>query len=132
MQNPGVMEAFAPLERSGTALLTTFRRNGNGATTPVSVALQSGRAYFVTAADSAKARRLAHCDQVSLAPCTAGGTPLDEPVHGTARVIEGAARRRVRGVLRPTKPLFWSYLLYRMRGHSMNLYEVLPAAADPS
>jgi PPOX class probable F420-dependent enzyme len=118
--------ALAPLERSSTALLTTFRRSGEGVPTPVSVALDAGLAYFVTATNSGKAKRLARCGRVSLTPCTVRGTPLGETVSGQARLLEGAARRRVRRLLRPAGPLFWSFMLYRLRGNSMNLYEVTP------
>jgi len=41
---------FATLARSRTALLTTFRRTGQAVTSPVSLAVKDGRAYFVTAA----------------------------------------------------------------------------------
>lgn len=37
---------LAPLRESTTALLTTFRRRGGAVSTPVSVALDAGRAYF--------------------------------------------------------------------------------------
>lgn len=66
---------FAPLERSSTALLTTFRHGGGGVATPVSVALTAGRAYFVTAATSGKAKRIGNCASVTLASCTVSGTP---------------------------------------------------------
>lgn len=118
---------FAPLERSSTALLTTFRHGGGGVATPVSVALTAGRAYFVTAATSGKAKRIANCASVTLAPCTVSGTPLGATVSGQAHLLQGPARRRVRRVLRPTGPLFWSFLLYRLRGNAMNLYEVVPS-----
>lgn len=123
--------AFTPLERSSTALLTTFRRSGGGVATPVSVAVTDGHAYFVTAATSGKAKRLANCGAVTLAPCTVSGTPLGANVTGQAHLLEGPARRRVRRVLRPTGPLFWSFLLYRLRGNAMNLYEVVPLPMNP-
>jgi PPOX class probable F420-dependent enzyme len=123
--------AFAPLERSSTALLTTFRRSGGGVATPVSVALTSGGAYFVTAATSGKAKRLANCSTVTLAPCTVSGTPLGATVTGQAHLLQCPARRNGRRVLRPTGPLFWSFLLYRLRGNAMNLYEVVPLPMNP-
>lgn len=123
--------AFAPLELSRTALLTTFRRNGDGVATPVSLALTCGRAYFVTAATSGKAKRLARRSTVTLAPCTVSGTPLGATVTGQALLLEGLARRHARRVLLPTGPLFWSFLLYRLRGNAMNLYEVVPIPIDP-
>lgn len=117
---------LAPLRRSGTALLTTYRRGGEAVATPVSIAHAAGHAYFVTAAGSGKAKRIADCDRVRLAPCTVGGTPLGEAVDGRARLLDGAATLRARGLLWPTEPLFWSWLLYRLRGHTMTFYEVSP------
>jgi uncharacterized protein len=122
--------AFAPLAVSGTALLTTFRRSGEAVSTPVSVALGDGRAYFVTAADSGKAKRLARDPNLTLAPCTRRGRVLGATVRGRARLLEGEERRRAHGLLRPTAPLWWSYLLYRLRGKTMRLYEVTPAQPD--
>jgi PPOX class probable F420-dependent enzyme len=123
---------FATLARSRTALLTTFRRTGQAVTSPVSLAVKEGRAYFVTAADSGKAKRLAHTDRVELAPCTAAGKPLGGTVTGRAREITGGARPAFRGVMRPTGPLFWSWVLYRIRRHDMSLYEVVPVGDWPA
>jgi uncharacterized protein len=119
--------AFAPLALSHTALLTTFRRTGEAVSTPVSVALDDGRAYFMTAADSGKAKRLARDPTVTLAPCTVRGTVIGATVAGQAHPLEGEERRRARRLLRPMAPLWWSYLLYRLRGKTMRLYEVTPA-----
>ena len=117
---------FATL-RSGTALLTTFRRNGDRVATPISVAVASDRAWFVTAADSGKAKRLARNPEVTLAPCTVGGKALGLPVDGRARLLQDQDRRRARRLLRPTTSLFWSFVGYRLRGRTMQLYEVTPA-----
>ena len=76
---------FGPLESSRTALLTTFRPGGEAVGTPLSVAVAGDKAYFVTAADSGKARRLAGTDRVTLAPCSIGGKVSGETVHGRAR-----------------------------------------------
>ena len=88
---------LATLARSGTALLTTFRRTGQPVTSPVSLAVRKGRAYFVTAADSGKAKRLAHTVGIELTPCTAAGKPLGGTVAGRAREIIGGARPAFRG-----------------------------------
>lgn len=126
MQRAAGAGGLAPLGRSRTALLTTVRRSGEGVATPVSIALEAERAYFVTAAGSGKAKRLARCDRVRLAACTAGGATLGEALDGRARLLEGAAQLRVHGLLRPTGSLFVSFLLYRLQGNTMNLYEVAP------
>ena len=123
-------EAMSGLQRSRTALLTTFRRDGEPVATPVSITLDTGSAYFVTAADSGKARRLARDDRVTLAPCTVGGAALGPGVGGRARPVADAAHRR-RLLLRPTSAVLWSLLLYRLQGKTMHLYEVELDAVGP-
>ena len=121
---------FGPLEGANTALLTTYRRSGEAVETPLSVAVVGDRAYFVTAVDSGKARRLAHTDRVTLAPCTVGGKVTGETVPGRARRVDGEERRgTARGLLRPNSPLFWSLVMYRLQGKAMCLFEVVPDSA---
>jgi uncharacterized protein len=122
---------FGPLESSRTAMLTTYRRGGEAVGTPVSVAAAGGKVYFVTAADSGKARRLAHTTRVTLAPCTLAGKVTGEAVPGTARRLDPDERRRVaKGLLRPTGPLFWTLVTYRLfHGKKMELYEVVAATS---
>ena len=122
---------FAPLEGSTTALLTTFRRGGEAVGTPLSIVVTGGKAYFVTAGDSGKAKRLAHTDRVTLAPCKVNGTVTGETVPGRARRVPPAERRTAaKGLLKPTQGLFWSLLAYRLfHGKKMELYEVVPATS---
>jgi len=122
---------FGPLERSRTALLTTFRPGGEAVGTPLSIAVANDRLYFVTAADSGKARRLAQTDRVTLAPCSLRGEVTGEPVAGRARRLDPQERRQAaRGLLKPTSPLFWSLVAYRLwYGKKMELYEVVPATS---
>src|ERR687898_814284 len=92
--------AFGPLEGSKTALLTTFRDGGEAVATPLSIALANGKVYFVTATDSGKARRLDPAER----------------------------RTAAKGLLKPTGPLFWSLVMYRLfHGRKMELFEVVPA-----
>jgi PPOX class probable F420-dependent enzyme len=93
----------------------------------VSVVVDQGRAYFVTAADSGKAKRLTNNPEVMLAPCTVDGKVLGETVRGRARLLRGQERKPARRLLRPGGGLFGSYVMYRLRGKTMNLYEVVPA-----
>ena len=122
---------FGPLEGSKTALLTSFRPGGEAVGTPVSIVLNGDRAYFVTAGDSGKARRLAHTDRVTLAPCKLNGTVTGETVPGRARRLAPSERRTAaKGLLKPTQGLFWSLLAYRLfHGKKMELYEVVPATS---
>jgi uncharacterized protein len=120
---------FGPLESSKTALLTTFRRGGEAVATPLSIALADGKAYFVTAFDSGKAKRLAHTPRVTLAPCTVGGRVTGETVAGRARRLDPEERKRAaKGLLKPTGVLFWSLVTYRLQGRKMVLVEVVPEA----
>jgi uncharacterized protein len=122
---------FGPLEGSKTALLTSFRPGGEAVGTPVSIVVNGDRAYFVTASDSGKARRLAHTDRVTLAPCKVDGTVTGETVDGRARRLAPDERRTAaKGLLKPTQGLFWSLLAYRLfHGKKMELYEVVPATS---
>jgi uncharacterized protein len=122
---------FAPLEGSTTALLTTFRRGGEAVGTPLSIVVSGGKAYFVTAGDSGKANRLAHTDRVTLAPCTLSGKVTGETVEGRARKLPPDERRQTaKGLLKPTKSLFWSLVTYRLvHGKKMELFEVVPATS---
>ena len=122
---------FGPLESSKTALLTTFRRGGEAVSTPLSIAVAGGKAYFVTASDSGKASRLAHTPRVTLAPCTVSGKVTGETVMARARLVDREERERVtKGLLKPTGGLFWSLLAYRLfYGKKMELYEVVPATS---
>jgi PPOX class probable F420-dependent enzyme len=122
---------FGPIEGSSMALLTTFRPGGEAVGTPLSIAVAGGKAYFVTPSDSGKAKRLAHTDRVTLAPCTITGKVTGQTVHGRARRLAPDERRwAAKGLLKPTKGLFWSLVAYRLvKGKSMELFEVVPA--DP-
>jgi uncharacterized protein len=122
---------FGPLEGSKTALLTTFRPGGEAVGTPLSIAVNGDKAYFVTATDSGKAKRLAHTDRVTLAPCKVNGTVTGETVPGRARRIPPQERRTTaKGLLKPTQGLFWSLLAYRLfHGRKMELYEVVPTTS---
>lgn len=92
--------------------------------TPLSMAVRAGRAYFVTSATSGKARRLAARADVRVAPSTLRGRPVGPAASGRAHRLSGVERRRVRRLLHPGGPLFWSYLPYRIRGHRMHVYEI--------
>jgi PPOX class probable F420-dependent enzyme len=112
------------LQGARVGLLTTYRQNGEPVATPVSVAVRAAGVYFVTVATSGKARRLTVRSDVSLAPSTVRGAVTGPVVQGHARLLDKAGRRRARRLLLPGGPLFWSYLLYRIRGHRMQVYEV--------
>jgi PPOX class probable F420-dependent enzyme len=122
---------FGPLESSKTALLTTYRPGGEPVGTPVSITVAGGKAYFVTASDSGKARRLADNADVTLASCTVSGKVTGDAVAGRARLLDPEERRRTaKGLLKPTGGLFWSLVVYRLfYGKRMVLFEVAPVTS---
>lgn len=117
-------EAQCLVHKSRVGLLTTYRRNGQPVATPVSIAIRAGVVYFVSSATSGKAGRLAARADVTVAPSTVSGRPTGPAISGQAHLLTGPGRRRARRLLQPGGPLFWSYLLYRVRRHRMLVYEI--------
>ena len=115
---------IAAFRGSRVGLLTTYRRNGQAVTTPVSIAVRAGAVYFVTPATSGKARRLSVRAAVAVAPSTVSGRVTGPMIQGRAHLLGADGRRRARRLWQPGGPLFWSYLLYRTRGHRMYAYEI--------
>ena len=80
-------------------LLTTFRRDGTPVSTPVWVVkLDDERVGFWTSSGSGKAKRLAHTERVTVAPCDARGRvkPGSTVVDATARVVTGSELEDIR------------------------------------
>jgi len=120
----GIVAPIAAFRASRVGLLTTYRRNGQAVATPVSIAVRAGGVYFVTPATSGKARRLTVGAAVTLAPSTVSGRVTGPAIQGRAHLLGAYGRRRARRLWQPGGPLFWSYVLYRIRGHRMHVYEV--------
>ena len=118
--------AFSKPGAGQIALLTTFRRNGQGVGTPVGTMTADGKVYFMTPTASWKAKRIANHPQVTLAPCTFQGEVLGPTVEGVARRLSGSDARRARrlicvGVL----GLVWD-ITYRLRypGEKTTVFEI--------
>ena len=127
VENVQDQSLFTPLRQSRTVLLTSFRRNGQGAGTPVGITVVGNKAYFTTWSTTGKIKRLANNPRVTLAPCTQQGKTLGPTVEGIARRLEGTeaeeARKYLGSVLR-----FWMWaLIYKLFFRAQPvLYEVVP------
>lgn len=89
---------FTPLEGERYLAITTFRRDGSEATTPVwFVSDDLARRLFVaTGAATWKVRRIKWNPHVLVAPCTGRGRITGPPIEATARVVdEGPLVRRL-------------------------------------
>jgi uncharacterized protein len=121
---------FTALQVSNVALLTTFRRNGQGVETPVGIRFAEGKVYFTTWSTTGKVKRLARNPRVTLAPFTKMGMKVvGEAVEGTARRLEEV---EVKEVSTHFKPGLWDRmwnLIYRLRRWQAIHYEVSPIDA---
>ena len=79
--------------------ITSFRRNGAGVATPVWFVQEGGRLLVQTEADSGKVKRIRHNPQVMIAPCTATGRLLADPVPARAELLPAAEVGRVERLL---------------------------------
>jgi PPOX class probable F420-dependent enzyme len=109
-----------------TTLLTSFRRNGKGVGTPVGAVASNGKLYFMTAADTWKARRLAHDPRVTVAPSTYKGEALGPAIEGTARRLYAEELKRARDLLRVgVVGHFWGFIFdWRNPGEKTAVYEI--------
>ena len=86
------MTGFTTLEDARYLAITTFRRDGTEAPTPVWFVSDDlhRHVYVATGADTWKVRHIRLNPHVRVAPCTATGKPTAEPIDGTARIVEDA------------------------------------------
>lgn len=79
--------------------ITSFRRDGMGVATPVWFVEENGRLLVKTDADSYKVRRIRRDPRVTIAPCTATGRLLGDPVPARAELLPGDELHRVEGLM---------------------------------
>lgn len=88
--------AVAPPLFSGKYLsITSFKRDGSGVATPVWFVQEDGRLLVQTDANSGKVKRIRHNPQVLVAPCTATGRLLADPMPARAELLGEAEVGRV-------------------------------------
>ncbi|MEZ4668431.1 MAG: PPOX class F420-dependent oxidoreductase [Anaerolineae bacterium] len=75
--------------------LTTFRKNGQGVSTPVWFAERDGKLYVYTDAKAWKLKRITNNPHVTVAPCTFRGKLLGEVLEGSARVLTTPEERKL-------------------------------------
>ena len=95
------MEGFAALATERHISLTTFRRDGSTAATPVWVVSDDGRRLLVwTGADTWKVKRIRQDARVRVAPSDARGRVRGEAFEGTASLLGPDAAALVEPLLR--------------------------------
>jgi len=79
--------------------ITSFKRDHSGVATPVWFVQEAGRLLVQTDANSGKVKRIRHNPHVLVAPCTATGRLLANPVPARAELLDDAERLPVEGLL---------------------------------
>jgi uncharacterized protein len=75
--------------------ITSFKRDGTGVATPVWFVQEDGRLLVHTDANSYKVKRIRRNPEVTIAPCTATGRLLADPVRARAELLPDAELSRV-------------------------------------
>jgi PPOX class probable F420-dependent enzyme len=79
--------------------ITSFKRDRSGVATPVWFVQEDGRLLVQTDANSGKVKRIRHNPQVLVAPCTATGRLLADPMPARAELLGDAELGRVERLL---------------------------------
>ncbi|MEZ4669213.1 MAG: PPOX class F420-dependent oxidoreductase [Anaerolineae bacterium] len=106
------------LQKHNFISLTTFRKNGQPVSTPVTFGEASGKLYVVTGLNTGKIKRLKNNPRVEFAPCDQRGKVLGAAVEGRARILspeEGKALRRQIKFRAPAPIMFVFNLLRDLR-----------------
>jgi PPOX class probable F420-dependent enzyme len=81
------MQSLQDFEKQKYLNLETFRKNGKGEKTPVWFALQEGKIYVQTVANSGKVKRIRNNDRVNIAPCKVDGKLVGGWTPATAHEV---------------------------------------------
>jgi PPOX class probable F420-dependent enzyme len=87
------------LKATKTILLTTYKRDGTPASTPVSVAFDGDRAFFRSYDKAWKTKRLGRNPQVEVAPATFLGKQRGTPMRARATLLTGDQPRAAASAL---------------------------------
>jgi PPOX class probable F420-dependent enzyme len=97
--------SLAALADARTVVLTTFRRDGTGVPTAMSMAVDGDRAYMRTWRTSGKAKRLRRSPDATVAPSTTRGTPTGPALAVRARFIDGPDAERAGRLIAAKHPV---------------------------
>ena len=115
--------ALEGLDRSWTALLTTYKRDGSPVATPVNLAVEGDHAYFRSYDKAWKTKRIRNNSAIELAPCSVRGKSKGQPVRASARLLQGDEETHARQVLAGRYPLFQRFLI--PFGHKVSRYRTM-------
>lgn len=111
-------------------LLTSYRRTGAPANTPVWFGIDGQRIYVRSGAQDGKVKRIRRDPAVLIAPCTARGRPVGDPMAGQARVLPAGEWARAEAALRAHYGL--GRRLYRLLRRRIEVAYIEIAAPPPA
>ncbi len=133
-QESAVKKAAAPegwesVRGHRAVMLTTYRRDGSGVSTPVGYGVAEDRLYFMTQPGTHKVGRLARNPRCTLAASTLRGAVKGPARPGVARVLEGPEADQAVRLITAHNRVAWFFLLRgaRRQGRSWTIFEVTPA-----
>ncbi|MBX5470312.1 MAG: PPOX class F420-dependent oxidoreductase [Thermoleophilaceae bacterium] len=132
VETPTEEELAAALSRRKTMVLTTFRKDGTPVATPVSVAVDGGRIFFRTYAQTWKFKRLRRNPLVEVTPSTFRGKPRGPTLAGRARLLDGGDEKAARRALARRHPLLQGSLVpwvHRLLRYTTVHYEITARGA---
>ena len=106
--------------------LTTFRKNGQGVSTPVWFVLKDGKLLLLTERKAWKVKRIRNNPNVEFAPSKFGGEVVGKRVRGIARFINGEEAQEANRLMK-RKYLLWYYvLIHIIRRGDYIYFEITP------
>jgi PPOX class probable F420-dependent enzyme len=107
----GGTDHFAPLAKQTFVVLTSFRRDGTPAGTPVNITVDGDRAYIQTGRNTAKVKRILRDSRVTVAPSTARGRATGPAIEATARLLDGDEARHAVTIINSKHPVIHGVLV---------------------
>jgi PPOX class probable F420-dependent enzyme len=126
---PTIAPTLQPFADGKYARLTTYRRDGTGSGTPVTIAVEDGRAFVRTWDTTLKARRMRRNPVVEIAPCTARGTVRGPAVRARSRLLDGEEAAHAAHAIAHRQPILQGVLVpltHRITHRRTIHYELIP------
>ena len=95
--------------------LTTYRKNGDPVSTPVTFCRLDGKLYVITGKTSWKIKRLQRNAEVQLTPCDWNGNALGSTMTGKARIVSDAEGKMLGSHIKFPVPSPMMFIFNRMR-----------------
>lgn len=121
----------APFVTQKTALLTTYRRNGEPVGTPVHVAVDGDHIFFRTWDTTGKFKRLRNNPMVELVPSSFRGKPTGTTIRARARILSGSESKHAAELLARKYPILHGFVIprfHQLRGYTTVQVELTPIA----